>query len=552
MGSASGGVVPVGTSEVARAAFPKGCLAMRIRDQLGSVFSDEEFREAFGERGRPGISPGQLALLSVLQYAENLTDRQTAHAVRARIDVKYLLGMELTDPGFDFTVLTGCRQRLLDHGLEERVLDVLLERLADQGLVSAGGRQRTDSTHVLAAVRRLNRLEFIGETLRACLEALAAASPQWLASWLEPAWQERYGARTDAYRLPSDRSERDRLAQQIAADGYRLLTAVHAYAAPAWLPEIPAVSVLRTVWIQQFTRTVTDGVQTVCWRGKEDLPAGRALIASPYDAEARYSQKRGSPWTGYKVHLSEDCGSSGRPHLITHVVTTDATSNDATVVDAVHDALTAKGLKPAEHLLDSGYSSAELLLTAPADRDISVIAPVRPNSTPQQVRAAGFGRSAFTIDWQDKKAICPSGRTSRYWTAGLDNNGRDAIRIRFATTTCAPCPVRNQCTRSTQYGRQLTVRPQEQDALLERVRIEQTTEAWKERYAARAGIEGTIHQVVAVSGMHRTRYRGLAKTHLGHVLAATAVNLIRLDAWWNDTPLARTRTSRLAALDLAA
>jgi transposase len=524
---------------------------MRIRDHLGSVFADEEFRKAFGDRGRPGISPGQLALVSVLQYAENLTDRQAAHAVRSRIDVKYLLGMELTDPGFDFTVLTGFRQRLLDHGLEERVLDLLLERLADQGLVGSGGRQRTDSTHVLAAVRRLNRLEFIGETLRACLEALAVASPQWLAGRIEPAWQERYGARTDAYRLPSDRSERDQLAQQIASDGYRLLEVVHAGSAPAWLREIPAVSVLRTVWIQQFTRTIADGVQTVCWRGKEDLPAGRALIASPYDPEARYSQKRGSPWTGYKVHLSEGCSDPRRPHLITHVVTTDATVNDATVVDTVHDALTAKELKPAEHLLDSGYASAELLLTAPVDRGICVIAPVRPNSTPQQVRSAGFGKSAFAIDWQNKKATCPSGQSSRYWTVGLDNNGRDAIRIRFATTTCAPCPVRDQCTRSTQYGRQLTVRPQEQDALLERVRAEQTTDAWKDRYAARAGVEGTIHQAVAVSGMRRTRYRGLAKTHLGHILTATAVNLIRIDAWWTNTPLARTRTSRLAAIELA-
>ncbi|MEV7995713.1 IS1182 family transposase [Streptomyces sp. NPDC086077] len=550
MGSASVGV-PDGTSAVAHAAFPKGCLAIRIRDQLGSVFSNEEFREAFGDRGRPGISPGQLALVSVLQFVENLTDRQAAHAVRARIDVKYLLGLELTDPGFDFTVLTGFRQRLLDHGVEERVLDLLLERLAGQGLVSAGGRQRTDSTHVLAAVRRLNRLEFVGATLRACLEALSAASAQWLVSWMDPAWQKRYGARTDAYRLPSERSERDRLAQQIAADGYRLLAAVHTSTAPTWLREIPAVTVLRTVWIQQFTRTVTDGVQEVGWRGKDDLPPGRALIASPYDPQARYSHKRGSAWTGYKVHLSEDCTGSGQPHLITHVVTTDATANDATVVEAVHDALTTKSLKPAEHLLDSGYSSAELLLTAPVEREICVVAPVRPNSTPQQIRSAGFGKSAFTINWQERTATCPSSRTSRYWTVGLDNNGRDAIRIRFATTTCSPCPVRDQCTRSTQYGRQLTVRPQGQDALLERVRAEQTTKAWKERYAARAGVEGTIHQAVAVGGMRRTRYRGLAKTHLGHVLTATAVNLIRLDAWWTGTPLAQTRTSRLAALELA-
>lgn len=134
----------------------------------------------------------------------------------------------------------------------------------------------------------------------------------------------------------------------------------------------------------------------------------------------------------------------------------------------------------------------------------------------------------------------------------MDNNGRDAIRIRFATTTCAPCTVRDQCTRSTQYGRQLTVRPQDQDAVLQRVRAEQGTDEWKARYAARAGIEGTVHQAVAVSGMRRTRYRGLARTHLGHVLTAAAVNLLRIDAWWNDTPLARTRTSRLAALNLAA
>lgn len=310
--------------------------------------------------------------------------------------------------------------------------------------------------------------------------------------------------------------------------------------------------VLRTVWIQQFTRTITHGVEDADWRGAKDLPPGRALIASPYDPEARYSHKRGSTWTGYKVHLSEGCTDTERPHLITHVVTTPATANDATVVDVVHDALAAKNLKPAEHLLDSGYSSAELLLTAPTERGIDVIAPARPNGTPLQTGATGYGKSAFTIDWQEHTATCPSGQTSRYWTVGLDNNGRDAIRIRFATATCAPCPVRSQCTRSTQYGRQLTVRPEPQDALLERIRIEQTTEVWKQRYAARAGIEGTIHQAVAVSGMRRTRFRGLAKTHLGHVLTATGINLIRLDAWWNDTPLAPTRRSRLAALDLTA
>ncbi|MFI6006992.1 IS1182 family transposase [Streptomyces sp. NPDC051366] len=551
----SGAEVPAVTRDVARAAFPKGCLAMRIRDNLGTLFADKEFKDAFGVRGRPGISPGQLALVSILQFAENLTDRQAAHAVRARIDVKYLLGLELTDPGFDHTVLTGFRGRLLAHGLEEKILDLLLERLAGMGLVASGGRQRTDSTHVLAAVRTLNRLEFVGETLRAALEALATSAPNWMRTSMDPAWQERYGARVDAYRLPTDEQERRELARQIAADGYRLLESVFTSKAPAWLRQVPAVTVLRTVWVQQFTRTIADGQEEVAWRGKDDLPPSRALIASPYEPDARYAKKRGSAWVGYKIHISESCDDpkeSKRPHLITHVVTTDATVNDAMVVDEVHGRLASRDLLPAEHLLDAGYTSAELLLTAPVSHGVSVTGPVRSNTTRQAVRGGGFGKTAFTIDWPAKQAVCPTGATSRYWTEGVDNNGRDAIRIRFATATCAPCLARDQCTRSTQYGRQLTVRPQDQDAMLERVRAEQSTDEWKQRYAARAGVEGTIHQAVATAGARRTRYIGLPKTHLAHVLTATAVNLIRLDAWWNEAPLARTRVSRLAALDLAA
>ncbi|MGH4009451.1 MAG: transposase [Pseudonocardiaceae bacterium] len=195
--------VPEQTAAVARAAFPKRTLAMRIRDELPGLFADEQFASAFGVRGKPGISPGQLALVTVLQFAENLTDRQTADAVRGRIDWKYALGLDLTDPGFDHTVLTGFRQRLIDHGLEEKVLDLLLSRLGELGVVKTGGRQRTDSTHVLAAVRSVNRLEFLAETLRAALEALAAAAPDWLAPRIDTDWVHRYGARADSSRLPA-------------------------------------------------------------------------------------------------------------------------------------------------------------------------------------------------------------------------------------------------------------------------------------------------------------------------------------------------------------
>jgi transposase len=155
-------------------------LAVEVRGRLGQWLADEDFAAAFGIWGRPGWPPSRLALVTVLQRAEKLADRLAAEAVRARLDWKYLLGLPLDDPGFDHTVLAEFRGKVADAGLEQVALDALLERLVSAGLVKAGGKQRTDSTHVVAAVAALNRLELAGESVRAAVEALAAAHPAWL------------------------------------------------------------------------------------------------------------------------------------------------------------------------------------------------------------------------------------------------------------------------------------------------------------------------------------------------------------------------------------
>ena len=257
--------VPELTARMARASSRKGNLAMRIRDVLGQVYADEQFAEAFGVRGKPGISPAQLMIVTVLQFTEDLTDRQAAEAVRDRITWKYALGLELDDPGFDPTVLSEFRDRLVREDLVRLALDALLERLVAQGLVKAGGRARTDSTHVLGVIRYLNRLELAGETLRAALEALAVAHPAWLTQVIDPAWQQVYATRVDNLRLPSGEAKRAEMMIAYGRDGYHLLDQVCVPSAPAWLREIPAVQVLRQVWIQQFYRDVdtTAGRQEV-------------------------------------------------------------------------------------------------------------------------------------------------------------------------------------------------------------------------------------------------------------------------------------------------
>jgi transposase len=272
--------IPEATVRAARAAAGKGeyPLAMRIRDELGELFSDAEFAEAFGARGKPGWSPGRLALVMVLQMAENLTDRGAAHRVRFGMDWKYALGMELDDPGFDASILSEFRTRLVAHGLEERALDLVLKVMRDKGLVAAGDKQRTDSTHVVAAVRNLNRLELAGESVRACVEALAVAAPGWLAEAITvPGWSKRYAARVDSWRLPTSESKRVELALAYGTDGYALLRAVYAPDTPAWLRELPAVEVLRVVLLQNYTRTVIGKGREVITRREADtdgLPPG--------------------------------------------------------------------------------------------------------------------------------------------------------------------------------------------------------------------------------------------------------------------------------------
>jgi hypothetical protein len=160
---------------------------------------------------------------------------------------------------------------------------------------------------VLAAVRAVNRLEFLTETLRAALEALSAAAPDWLATHIDAQWGQRYGARADSYRLPQGQDKRTKLAMQVGADGFDLLEATHANHTPAWLREVAAVVVLRRVWIPQDHRTITDATQEVAWREDKDLPPSRQRICSPYDTDARYATKRGSGWEGYTAHLSETC-----------------------------------------------------------------------------------------------------------------------------------------------------------------------------------------------------------------------------------------------------
>lgn len=535
--------IPEETVRIARAVFPKGNAYMRIRDELGVLYEDEKFAGLFSKEGQPGEAPGLLAMVSVFQFMEGISDRQAADAVRSRIDWKYALGLEMTDAGFDFSLLSEFRDRLIAGSLEQELLDELLRMCEAKELLKKRGRQRSDSTHVLGAVREMNRLEMLGETLRYALNDVAELEPDWMRQHAKVDWYKRYAVRFEATRLPSTEAKRTEMALEIGQAGYELLVAAYDSASPETVRSAKGIEVLRQIWLQQYY--LND--DQVCLRKSGNIPPAQLMIRSPYDVEVRWSQKRQTKWIGYKVHLTETCDEK-MPALITNVLTTPATTPDNAVTERIHQDLSSKGFAPQEHIVDTGYIDAELLVTSQQNHQIGLLGPALLDTTWQGQAKTGFDLANFQINWEKHEAVCPQGHQSRIWSESHDCANNPVIHIRFAAEDCSACTVRSLCTRAQKNPRSLKVQPQAYHEALQYARAQQDTEAFKQRYKKRAGVEGTISQGVRAFDLRKTRYIGLAKTHLQHCLSAAAINLVRLAHWFDGIAPAQTRTSAFAAL----
>jgi transposase len=438
-------------------------------------------------------------------------------------------------------VLCEFRSRLLEGSAEQRLFDAVLKVLVEHKLVKARGRQRTDSTHVLAAVRSLNRLERAVETMRCALNALASVVPEWVRAAAPADWLKRYGPRADESRLPESEREREAFAEQVAADGYHLLDALWSEGAPPWLRQIPAVETLRVVWVQNFH--LVDGRPRR--RESKDRPQTRALINSPYDTEARLAMKRQTTWVGYKVHLTESRDEEG-PRVITHVETGEAHTGDNDELPEIHEALSVAGLLPATHLADGAYIEAKQLVESRDRYGVDLVGPAQKKNKWQSAQGIGFDLSCFQVDWDREVVTCPRGKASSTWKPMIDGKGNDVIHVQFAKADCSVCPKLPECTTAKTQRRTLNIKPRELYEALRGARAREHQDEYKKLYAMRAGVEGTISQGVRAFGLRRSRYIGLAKTRLQHVATAAAMNVERVADWLTGTPLATTRCSAFA------
>jgi transposase len=481
--------IPPATARVARAAFPQGNRYLRVADALETRFTDDAFLARFPTPGPPAHPPWRLALVTILPCAAGRSDRPAAHAVRGRIDWQDVRRLELTDAGFEASVLSACRPRLITGAAASLLLDPLRTWCRDRQLVKARGRQRTDSTPLLAAGRALNRLEVVGDTLRHALQTLAVVAPAWLRTVRDPDGQERYARRAEEDRLPTTQAARAALTLTLGPDGWRSLAAVdHPDAAPG-RREVPAMAILRRVWRPKYG---WDGTP-LRWREAANLPPAARFLSSPDDPEAHDARQHTTPWGGDTGHRTDTC-EDDLPHLSTPIDTTPGPTGDGAAPPQIHAALQQRGLLPGTPSVDTGFLDADLLVKRRDDDGVDLLGPTRLDEHWHAREGAGFDVQPCQIEGDQPQARCPAGKTRISWTPAVDHRGHAVITVKCSSTDGRRGDHVSQCLRAKQRDprRTRTLRPQPPDQALQGARPRAATEAFHGADARRAGIEGTL------------------------------------------------------------
>jgi transposase len=503
--------IPAETARFVEPLLAEDSVYRFVGQQIDQMISDEDFADLYADEGRPGINPVILALVTVFQFLEKLPDRMAAQMAVMRLDWKYALRQELDWQGFHYADLCNFRKRLLLHQREQHLFERVVDYLRAQGYIAAGGKQRTDSTHILGAVRSLSTLDLVQETLHVALCSLISTDAPWTLRYLPASFVETYAPRQ---RL--DWKGKAALAeplQRMAQDGEWLLEQVKRFGTPA-LQDLAEVRTLRRVLNEQFraSRATVQYTPTGHYRGN--------YLVSPYDLDARRSMKHTTTWVGYKLHVTE---SIGKTRFITDVVVTPAPEPDNQQLQAVQARLIQRNVRPKRQYVDQGYMSAANLAHSMAN-GIDLRGRLLEDTSGKQ---AGFRLQDFQVDIARRVAICPAGHQATRFVPAKPNP-RNLVDFHiFFGKQCQGCPFfgPHQCTDKSS-GRHLGV--SQHHALIQARRREARTDAFLREMCLRIGIESVVSELVRGHGARRARYRGRRKNTLQMAFTASAANLKRL------------------------
>ncbi|MEJ2736796.1 MAG: transposase [Anaerolineae bacterium] len=505
--------IPEKTRRLVEPLLPADSVYRLVGNEIEQIVSDKDFADMYADDGRPAVNPVVLALVSVFQYCEKLPDRAAADAAVMRLDWKYALRQELTWTGFHFSDLCNFRKRLLEHEREWVVFEGVVSYLQERGYIKKRGKQRTDSTKIIGLVARLSRLELVWETIRVALGSLIEADASWVKKHLPISFVDTYGHRRWDFRL--SKTEIRQWMEEAGQEGYWFLDQVEAHGNDG-LRTFAEVEQLRRVLDEQFTRG-EDGETA-------PRPPGQAkgdVITTPHDPEARYGKKGGQGWVGYKLQVTETADEESR--FITDIEVVPAMRQDNQCLKDIQERLVEREIAPGKQYVDQAYMSGRHIAES-LDQGIDLRGYVREGNTS---KPEGFRLRDFQIDIEQRQAICPVGKKQVKWARakpGVKN--LIAYHVGFGRQ-CQSCPHYGPdlCT-DRPSGRHLGVNAYHD--LIQARRQEASTEAFKEEMNIRAGVEGTVSELVRSHGARRSRFRGRKKNRLQALFVASAANLKRL------------------------
>lgn len=516
--------IPEDTRQLVERLVSEDSVYRLLGQKADEILSDADFVEMYDEEGRPAINPVLLSLVVVFQFLEKLPDRQAADMAVMRLDWKYALRQQLDWQGFHYSDLCNFRKRLGAKGQERLVFERVVVYLREQGYLKSGGKQRTDSSRIIANVMRLSRLELIWETLRLTMSALISSDVPWTLRYIPSSFTDTHARRRSDFRL--NKEEVKAALEKAGQEGYWLLEQLRLYGTET-LQSLTEVEQLRRVLDEQYD---CDEQGQVTKLPAKDCSGD--VLTTPHDPDVRYGNKGGQDWVGYTLQVTETVSEDEALRFITDIEVTSTRQQDNEALRPIQQRLENCELLPEQQYVDQGYMSGANLQSS-LDMGIDLRGLIRKGNVS---KAEGFRLSDFEIDIDRRRAICPAGKRSVKWARakpGVKN--LIAYHVSFGKQ-CQTCAFfcKDLCT-DKPTGRKLGISAHHH--LIQARRQEAQTEGFRQEMHHRAGIEACISELVRSHGARRSRYRGLVRNRLQASFIAVATNLKRL---------ARASLSRLA------
>ena len=481
-----------------------------LKNEIAPLIKDTDFSDMYSNKGRIPISPKILLLTTIMQFLERLPDRAAADNLRFRLDWKIAFSLPIEFEGIHPTTLVYFRDRLEENEKASIVFDKILEHLKETGLVKKNKKQRIDSTHIIGNVRELSRIELLHETLRLFVRKSFKhfTNPNENILNLNAYYSEKISVKGIS------NAQKDKMISEAGLAMKSFIIYADLPTTNQIIHDEESFNTLKTVFEQNFT----DSDNSLENEPKlKKIATGKGHICSPHDTDARYANKGGKGWSGYKAQIVETINEDKEDvNFITHIEANEATDYDGHPVQNIIDELADKEVEPNELYGDTHYNTTDNIKKLKKERDIDLKGTVAPDT-----RKKTKSRKGFRVDYKEKKVICPEGVTSRRF----NDSRKNYISATFPKDKCNICERKNICN-PEKRGKQFVERKNKE--FLNQRRKEMKTKEFKEDMYKRNGIEGTISGLVRGQSFRRARFRGKSKMNLQAKFTGAAANVSRL------------------------